>query len=162
MEVWPSDGGMQVQPSNSPMLLGRQGPGSERLGKALIEGGMCVQGRRTKVNRPMKRRNSLDVVETVVYAEWRDKAGRNLTTVQSAAGVEAARTLHGLGHGTGEAVVRCQGKRHNPVKRKGRNTDACNCGGPRRSSEEAAVTGVERRARLIRFRSWKQPPTRDD
>ena len=35
MEVWPSDGGLQELPSNDPMLLGRQGSGSERLGKGL-------------------------------------------------------------------------------------------------------------------------------
>jgi hypothetical protein len=34
MEVWPSGGGLQELLSNNPMLLGRQGLGSERLWKS--------------------------------------------------------------------------------------------------------------------------------
>ena len=57
MEVWPSGGGLQVLPPNNPMLLGRQGSGSERLGKAPTKKGHVCAREANESEPSMKRRN---------------------------------------------------------------------------------------------------------
>jgi hypothetical protein len=93
-----------------------------------------------------------------------DKPGGDLLTAPAASGVKRARARFRLLRGTGEPVVlespwksRGGGSSSSGRNRERQSTGPGHGGGPSRSSDEAAVTAVERRGRAIRREFTSQP-----
>lgn len=79
--------------------------------------------------------------------------GEDLFATGVTSGLEAARARIRLMHGTLEPVAAMTREKPKRGDRKGESTDARHRGGTTRSSDEAVVTGGERRGRVIVFRA---------
>lgn len=102
-------------------------------------------------------RNAVEDVETGMGKRSRDESEGYLSTALAASGMKRARARSRLLHGTGEPVVLESplrsgwggGSSSSGRNRKRRSTGPEHRDGPSRSSDEAAVMGVERRGRVI-------------
>lgn len=98
----------------------------------------------------MKSRDHKDDVQTAEGVGLREQGvGAGLIAADMASGFEAARARIGLMHGTLEPVAAMPRETLKRGDRKSQRTDARHRGGATRSSDEAAVTGGERRGRVI-------------
>jgi len=85
-----------------------------------------------------------------VIDRTQDKCRGNLLTVCATSGIKAARTWTRLLYGTWEPVVPMLREKLKWRPHEGESTDAEHRGGAARSSDEAAVMGVERRGCIDR------------